>query len=37
MTGLITALERGLWRGFAAVLTTGAIVWAIDRAFGRRP
>ena len=34
MSDILTAIERGLWRGFVAVATTGAVVWIIDRFFG---
>lgn len=34
MSDLLSAVERGLWRGFAAILTTGVIVWVLDRLFG---
>jgi hypothetical protein len=37
MSGVLEAVERGLWRGFAAMVTLGAVVWLIDRVFGGGP
>ncbi len=29
--GLLRAVEQAMWRTFAATITTGAVVWCIDR------
>ena len=31
MTSLLRAAEAAMWRTFAATITTGAVVWCIDR------
>lgn len=29
--GLLRAVEQAMWRTFAATITTGAVVWCIDK------
>lgn len=33
---LRTVAARGVWHGLAAIATTGAAVWVLERLWGRR-
>ena len=35
MSGIITAFERGLWRGVVIVGTSVAVTWVVERLWGR--
>ena len=37
MSAMLDAITQGMARGVVAVMTLGLIVWALDKAFGRRP